>query len=73
MKFEMSITDNYAAFIDEKTGAAVFVDSFDNEEFEVRISSVQSSDLVGKIKASSSDQLNSSLHKLFMEFQGGNE
>ena len=37
MKFDMSIEDNFASFIDKKTGKAVFVDSFDNKVFEVRI------------------------------------
>ena len=40
MKFDMSITDNYASFIDRDSGVAVFVDSFYNQEFEVRIGTI---------------------------------
>jgi len=65
MKFDMSISDNYASFIDESTGKAMFVDSFDNKEFEVRIGTIDSSELAGKIIASSSDDLNKKLKQMF--------
>jgi len=70
MKFDMSISDNYASFIDEGTGVAVFVDSFDNEEFEVRIGSIEDSKLAGSVRASSSEELNQKLCDLFKKFQG---
>lgn len=70
MKFNMSIEDNYASFIDDNTGNAVFVDSFDNEEFDVRIGSVSESENVGTIIANSTDDLNSKLEELYRKFQG---
>lgn len=70
MKFDTSISDNYASFIDEKTGMAVFVDSFDNREFEVRIGSIDESKLAGTVLATSSEELNQKLHELFSKFQG---
>lgn len=70
MKFDMSISDNYASFIDESTGESVFVDSFDNKEFEVRIGTIDSSKFAGKIVASSTDELNDKLLQLFEQFQG---
>lgn len=70
MKFDMSLSDNYASFIDEETGVAVFVDSFDNEEFEVRIGSIEDSKLAGSVRANSSDELNQKLYDLFKKFQG---
>lgn len=66
----MSIEDNYASFIDDNTGNAVFVDSFDNEEFDVRIGSVSESENVGTIIANSTDDLNSKLEELYRKFQG---
>lgn len=70
MKFDMSIEDNFASFIDEKTGKSVFVDSFDNEEFEVRIGTVRESQSVGSITAHSTEELNTKLAELYQKFQG---
>jgi hypothetical protein len=66
----MSIEDNYASFIDKESGKAVFVDSFDNKEFDVRIGSVTESEAVGTIKADSSEELNRKLEDLYRKFQG---
>jgi hypothetical protein len=66
MNFDMSITDNYASFIDKDTGVAVFVDSFDNQEFVVRIGTINDSDLVGRVFAETNDELNSKLDTLFL-------
>jgi hypothetical protein len=71
MKFDMSITDNYASFVDKETGLAVFVDSFDNKEFDVRIGSIESSEPAGTIHASSSEELNQKLAEVFKRFQQG--
>ena len=70
MNFDMTITDNYASFIDKGTGVAVFVDSFDNKEFEVRIGSIEKSSLAGTIHATDSEELNKKLSHLFNKFQG---
>lgn len=70
MKFNMSIEDNYASFIDDESGVAVFVDSFDNTEFDVRIGSVSESQKAGTISAASSDELNQKLADIFKEYQG---
>ena len=70
MKFDMSIEDNYASFIDKETGRSVFVDSFDNEEFEVRIGTVTESKPAGIILAKSTKELNDKLGKLYLKFQG---
>lgn len=65
MKFDMSIDDNYASFIDKETGLSVFVDSFDNEEFEVRIGTIHDSKPAGVVTAASSEELNQKLSDLF--------
>jgi len=61
MKFDMSISDNFASFIDKDTGMAVFIDSFDNKEFEVRIGTISESESVGSIIAESTQELNEKL------------
>jgi hypothetical protein len=68
MKFDMSITDNYASFVDKETGLAVFVDSFDNKEFDLRIGSIESSEPAGTIRASSSEELNRKLADVLERF-----
>ena len=70
MKFDMEIEDNYASFIDKNTGVSVFVDSFDNEEFEVRIGTVSESKPAGNITAKTSEDLNAQLEVLFKKYQG---
>ena len=70
MNFNMSIEDNFASFIDEDTGQAVFVDSFDNEEFDVRIGTLSESERVGSIVAHSTEELNKKLAELYQKFQG---
>jgi hypothetical protein len=70
MNFDMSITDNYASFIDKDSGVAVFVDSFDNQEFEVRIGTINESELAGSIFAETSEELNTKLAALFSAHTG---
>lgn len=72
MKFDMSITDNYASFIDRDSGVAVFVDSFDNQEFEVRIGTINESELAGTIFAATTEELNTKLAALFSVHTGEN-
>ena len=54
----MSNEDNLSSCIDEKTGLSIFVDSFDNHEFEVRIGSTDESASMGSITATSDNELN---------------
>ena len=70
MKFDMSIEDNYSSFNDSENGLIVFVDSFDNKEFDVRIGSMLESTNAGKIKADNSDDLNEKLSKLYQQYLG---
>ena len=70
MKFDMSITDNYASFIDKDSGVAIFVDSFDNQEFEVRIGTIHESEPAGSIMATTTEELNNKLAALFSEHIG---
>lgn len=70
MKFNMSIEDNSSSYIDEETGVAVFVDSFNNQEFDVRIGSVDESIPMGSITADSDEELNKKLLELLEKYQG---
>lgn len=62
--FDMKTTQNFACFIDEASGVSVFVDSFDNQEFEVRFGDVLSSEVIGKFVANNDAALNNALQKL---------
>ncbi len=62
--FDMAISDNFARFSDDQSGLMVFVDSFDNQQFEVRVGSLDQSRLLGTITASTDQELNSALTSL---------
>lgn len=68
IKFEMSTEDNFASFQDRDRGVFVFVDSFDNEEFEVRVGSLTESNHAGKITASNDVELNRKLEALYKSY-----
>ena len=67
IKFDMQIVQNYAAFFDTENGTCVFVDSFDNHEFDVRIGSLKHSKCVGTVHATNDDELNARLSRLTAE------
>ncbi len=62
--FRMSLRENFASFRDDKTGKYVFVDSFDNHEFSVRMGTMRDSRFIGTFVADSSDVLNAKLKEL---------
>lgn len=62
--FNMKTTQNFAHFIDETSGISVFVDSFDNEEFEVRLGNMTASEYIGTFTAKDDEVLNINLQKL---------
>lgn len=63
--FNMSTNQNFASFKDDDSDAYVFVESFDNIEFEVRIGSVSVSTYQATIMASSDEDLNGQLCDMF--------
>ncbi|MEI8669939.1 MULTISPECIES: hypothetical protein [unclassified Pseudoalteromonas] len=71
MKFDMAITDNFASFYDEKEGSHIFIDSFDNENFEVRIGNLEDSKPIGNVVAFTDGELNSKLLELYNKHIGG--
>jgi hypothetical protein len=60
----MSTDDNFATFRDEASGRYVFVDSFDNKEFNVRLGTLLESRSIGAIIAETSEALNAKLCEL---------
>lgn len=62
--FDMAISDNFVCFSDDQSGLMVFVDSFDNQQFEVRVGSLDQSRPLGTITASTNQELNSALTSL---------
>ena len=63
-KFDMQIEQNYASFFDAESGNAVFVDSFDNEEFDVRMGTLSYSAHVATVHALSNEELNRKLSEV---------
>lgn len=70
MKFDMAISENFASFNDEESGLMIFVDSFDNKQFEVRIGTAEKSEVAGAIEATSDEELNEKLEALYSSFKG---
>ncbi|WP_282130932.1 hypothetical protein [Pseudoalteromonas aliena] len=68
MKFDMAITDNFASFYDEQEGSHIFIDSFDNEKFEMRIGSLDNSKSVGSVIVFNDDELNIKLLALYIKY-----
>lgn len=65
--FKMTRNENFAAFREEETGRFVFVDSFDNIEFNVRIGTIEESRDLGSVVAESDEILNKKLLELVAE------
>lgn len=65
INFEMTTKENFASFIDTESGVMVFVDSFDNQEFDVRVGSILESQPIGIIKAMDDQTLNKKLSELY--------
>lgn len=62
--FKMSRNENFASFRDTNTGRYVFVDSFDNVEFNVRLGTIEESRILGTVVAHSDEALNKKLFEL---------
>lgn len=65
--FDMSLFQNVAIFYDGDD--VVFVDSFDNKEFNVRLGTLEQSKFIGSVIAASSEELNQKLAKLVHQYQ----
>lgn len=61
----MSIYDNFVSFLDGESESYIFVDSFDNKIFNVRLGNISESELIGSIFAKSDYELNLKLEELY--------
>lgn len=61
-KFDMDIRQNFASF--KFNDKIMFIESFDNINFEVRVGANEKSEYLTKINAQSSESLNSQLQVL---------
>lgn len=69
INFEMTTKENFASFIDPESGVMVFVDSFDNQEFDVRVGNLFDSKPVGVVNAADDKTLNEKLTELYKKTQ----
>lgn len=60
--FDMSLENNFALF--RSSGCIILVESFDNQTFDVRAGTLEHSEKLGEITASSSEELNAKLESL---------
>ena len=65
--FTMATKENFASFVDQKSGKVVFIDSFDNFEFDVLIGSFTESEYAGTIRTDSDKVLNEKLNLLYQQ------
>lgn len=63
----MSIKENFASFKDSSSNTLVFVESFDNYEFDVRVGTITDSNHIGTIHADSDKDLNSKLSNILLK------
>jgi len=69
MKFDMTLEDNFASFTDSD-GLMIFIDSFDNKIFDVRIGTSTESEAVGSVEAMSDKELNERILALYKKYKG---
>ena len=68
MIFDMKLSENFASFNDKETGLIIFIDSFDNREFNIRVGSLEQSSPLGSIVAFSNQELNQKLSKIYSKY-----
>lgn len=72
MNLNMSVEDNFSSYVDDKTGLAIFVESFDNHFFEVRMGSVVETVSMGSITAKNNEELNKGVLELVEDYKNNN-
>jgi len=63
----MSTKENFASFKDSSSSTFVFVESFDNSEFDVRVGTITDSNHFATKHADSDKDLNSKLNNIFLK------
>lgn len=67
-KFNMQLKQNYASFFLEEGGKCMIVDSFDNQEFDVRFGTISESQHIATVHASTDEELNQKLERVVADF-----
>ena len=68
MKFDMNINDDVGIFKAPEGEIRVYVDKIDEYEFEVRIGTIDSSQVAGSFSAANNQELNQNLAKIYDNF-----
>ncbi|MEN3753716.1 hypothetical protein ABC733_17010 [Mangrovibacter sp. SLW1] len=66
-KFNMTLQQNFASFFNEDKSQCVLVDSYDNQEFDVRMGTIEHSEHIGTVHAASDEELNKKLERMMAE------
>jgi hypothetical protein len=66
-KFDMKTTENFALFKSDTTKNVIFVETFDNECYEVRAGTISKSEFVAKFFRSEIGDLNKKLENIAKE------
>ena len=64
ISFNVDLTENFTSF-KAMDNSFVFIESFDNETFTVRVGNAKESKYISTIHASTSKELNNKLNNLF--------
>ncbi|HCJ8468496.1 TPA: hypothetical protein NV714_002245 [Escherichia coli] len=67
MNFDMRMNQNHSSFFDKETKEFLFVDTFDNFNYEVFMGTLSKSKLIGKFTATTEKDLNDNINKLYLE------
>lgn len=67
MNFDMRMNQNHSSFFDHETKEFLFVDTFDNFNYEVFMGTLSKSKLIGKFTATTEKDLNDNINKLYLE------
>lgn len=63
LNFNMQLKQNYAFFFDESNDKCVIVDTFDNQEFDVRVGTLTDTRHVATVHAESDEELNQKIQQ----------
>lgn len=64
----MQVKQNYASFFFKESDKCVIVDSFDNQEFDVRVGTIAQSKHIGTVSAYSDEELNEKLERVTADY-----
>lgn len=69
MIFDMKKEQHFASFYDEGNKIFVVIDSFDNEEFNLRIGTLSETEFKCSFLAQNNEELNKEIEKEFLKYK----